>query len=172
MKRSILIFAGLLIVSLFTLNVYASNIAFVNLGKAIQTCKAGSDAKSSIQRMVKVKKTVIDRKANAVKAIYKQIKSGKLNAKEKESKEELYKTKLEDLKMYRSDAMSEIKTKEQNLTRDIIQGLVQTVKIIAKKRNLDAVFETNQSVVYWNDAKDITKDVIAAYNKVYTKSKK
>ncbi len=172
MKRSILIFAGLLIVSLFTLNVYASSIAFVSLGKALQTCKAGSDAKSSIQRMVNVKKAVIDKKANAIKEIYKQIKSGKMSANDKESKNELYQIKLKDLKRYRSDAAAEIQTKEQDLTRNIIEGLVQTVKIIAKKRNLDAVFETNQSVVYWNDAKDITKDVVDAYNKVYEKSKK
>jgi len=172
MKRSILIFAGLLIVSLFSLNVYASNIAFVNLGKAIQTCKAGLDAKSYIQRMANVKKAVIDKKANAAKEIYKQIKSGKLNAKDKKSKEELYQIKLKDLERYRSDAVAEIQAKEKDLTSNIIEGLVQTVKIIAKKRNLDAVFETNQGVIYWNNAKDITKDVVAAYDKEYAKSKK
>src|SRR5690606_9665005 len=68
---------------------------------------------------------------------------------------------------------AEIKRKEQKATQKIAIQVQKLVDDMAKKQNLDVVFELNTSgLLFLKDPLDITKDVIAEYQKQGSKTGK
>ncbi len=169
------IFLGfVVIIALFAFNsrALALKVAVVDLNKALQDCQAGIDAKSMLQKIIEAKKTVIDNKQQELNTLAQKIQNQSTPKKDKQQLEIEYQSKLRDLDRYKADATDDVVSKEREYTQNIINGLVETVKNISQKEGIDLVFEVHQGLVYWNDALDITSQVIKEYNKIYEQSKK
>jgi len=173
MKKFVVIFfAVFTILFIFNSKVFALKVAVVDLNKALQDCQAGIDAKSMLQKIIDAKKTVIDNKQQELNTLAQKIQNPQTPKKEKQQLEVEYQAKLRDLERYKADATDDVVSKEREYTQNIINGLVETVKNISQKEGIDLVFEVHQGLVYWNDALDITPQVIKEYNKIYEQSKK
>ena len=67
---------------------------------------------------------------------------------------------------------SEIKRKEQKATQKIAVSVTQVVNKIAEERGYEMVFETNSAgLIYLKNPANLTKEVIAAYEKSSKKEK-
>lgn len=172
MKKLFFGFVALITFLAFSSNAFALKVAVVDLNKALQNCQAGIDAKSMLQKIIDAKKTVIDNKQKELNDLAQKIQNPSTTKKEKQQLEVEYQTKLRDLERYKADATDDVVSKEREYTQNIINGLVETVKNISQKDGIDLVFEIHQGLVYWNDALDITPQVIKEYNKIYEQSKK
>ncbi|HEX13880.1 MAG TPA: OmpH family outer membrane protein [Desulfurella acetivorans] len=172
MKKYILGLVVFFSVLTFSANAFALKVAVVDLNKALQDCQAGIDAKSMLQKIIQAKKTVIDNKQQELNALAQKIQNPSTPKKEKQQLEVEYQTEARDLERYKADATDDVVSKEREYTQNIINGLVETVKNISQKEGIDLVFEVHQGLVYWNDALDITPQVIKEYNKIYEQSKK
>ena len=153
-------------------NAFALKVAVVDLNKALQDCQAGIDAKSMLQKIIEAKKMVIDSKQQELNTLSQKIQNPSTPKKDKQQLEIEYQTKLRDLERYKAYATDDVVSKEREYTQNIINGLVETIKNISQKESIDLVFEVHQGLVYWNDALDITPQVIKVYNKIYEQSKK
>ncbi len=174
MKRfSLIILIAVFLISAMAYNSNAVTVAFVNLKKVMQDSNMGKAAKEQIKALIQAKKIVIKKKETKLKEIIKKLKSKKLSKKEKKKLQNEYTKAMVDLQQYQAQASQEVRKKEIEETNKILSKAVNVIKNYAKKRGIDAVFETSQgSVVYWNDNMDITKTIIELMNKSENASKK
>ncbi len=169
MKRMLVVFLSVILLGAFSVSAAAKNIAVVDLEKAMHNCKAGQHAKSEIEKLIEAKKVVIERKVSQIKKLAKQLQNSKLSKSAKANKANVYQEKTKELERYKNDAADEVRTKERELSTKIINDLIGVVKKYAIAHKIDAVFEVHQGLVYWNDALDITKNIVKMYDAQYKK---
>ncbi len=172
MRKLFSVLISLFILTSFSGFAFAKTIAVVDLEKAMHECKAGKHAKAEIEKLIEAKKVVIDRKVEQLKKLANQLQNSKLSKAIKDKKAALYQDRAKEIERYKSDAADEVRTKEKVLSTKVINDLIGVIKQYAISHKIDVVFETHQGLIYWNDALDITKDIIKKYDAKYSKSKK
>ncbi len=172
MKRLFIALFSIVLLVSFSSVVSAKTIAVVDLEKAMHNCIAGKKAKKEIEKLVEAKKVVIDRKVNRLQQLARELRNSKLSKKLKDKKALSYQEKAKELERYKADAADEVRTKERELSTKVINDLIEVIKKYATAHKIDAVFETHQGLIYWNDALDITQSIIKMYDAQYLKSKK
>jgi Skp family chaperone for outer membrane proteins len=74
--------------------------------------------------------------------------------------------KQRDVQRFRDDLQGDVDNERNTILGKATQQMQDVVKKYAEANNIDVVVEA-QATVYFKGALDITKDVIAAYDKQY-----
>ncbi len=145
----------------------ALNIGMVDLQFALQNVEAGKQAKSQLEKEMLAKKQLIEKtqaslqkemeEADKNAAIMNEAARAKKNA-------ELQKKIAAFQKTYQ-DSQMDMQKRERELTQPIIEELRTIVQGLAKAQNLQLVLEKNSgAVLFVKDERDITKEVVEAFN--------
>ncbi|MEZ4598877.1 MAG: OmpH family outer membrane protein [Syntrophotaleaceae bacterium] len=149
-------------------------IGYIDLQKALNLSEAGKVAKSQIAEKVKKFQGTIESRQNELKKLNQEMEKQKmvLSAEAKAEKERDYQQKIKDYQRFAKDAQEELQQEDAQATRSILEDLFKVVKDIGNKGKYTMILEkTESSVLYADDAINLTDEVIAAYNKVYKKGK-
>jgi outer membrane protein len=149
-------------------------IGYIDLQKAINLSDAGKAAKDQITAKFKKYQGTIESRQNELKKMNEELEKQKmvLSAEAKTEKERDYQQKIKEYQRFAKDAQEELQQEEAQHTRSILEDLFKVVKEIGTKGNYTLILEkTESSVLYADDAINLTDQVITAYNKVYKKGK-
>jgi outer membrane protein len=149
-------------------------IGYIDLQKALNLSDAGKAAKSQIAEKVKKFQGTIESRQNELKKLNEELEKQKmvLSAEAKAEKERDYQQKIKEYQRFAKDAQEELQQQDAQHTRSILEDLFKVVKDMGNKGNYTLILEkTESSVLYADDAINLTDEVIAAYNKSYKKGK-
>ncbi len=166
------VWLGVLLVCVFTAASFSFalgselKIGVVDLQKALNSSERGRKAKAELRAEFEKKTKEIEVKKAEVEALRKELekKASLLSPKAKNAKEEEYRAKLRDLKHSVDDAKAELTTEENELSSQILKGLVEMIRKKGKREGYALILEANGGVIYVAPSLDITSSVIRAYD--------
>lgn len=144
-----------------------AKIGYVDLQKALNLSEAGKGAKEEIQSKVKEYETEVQKRQEELKRMKQELeKQAVLLSEEARSKKEReYQQELKDFQRFTKDIQDELKQKDADFTRRILEELFVIIKEIGQKEGYTMVLEkTESSILYADEKIDITGKVIKAYN--------
>lgn len=142
-------------------------IAIVSLQRALNDVEEGKKIKATLKKDFEVKKKEIDTMKDNVEKLSKDLEGQELVLSQdaKKTKAGDIQAKFMDLQNKAATFERELKTKEAESARKILDKLRIIVNTIAAKEGYSLVLENSADVVlYSKDAVDITNSVISAYN--------
>lgn len=163
---------GLVIISLFLFSkppkiVYVDSIKVLSGYKGMEYAKKEYDVKVSVWNAnLDTLKMEMESKFQEYEA-----KRLKLSAKEKELMEELLETKREQYLNYQQMVAEKMKKEDQELTSKVYSKVNDFLKRYGEQKGYAFILGANQygSIVYAEDAVDITDEVIEGLNKEFSK---
>ncbi len=162
-------FRSLLVVTALVMsaNAGASNYAYVDLQKAMETVKQGSTAKAKLEKEFNDKKKMISNREEEIKRLTADYQKKQLvmsNDKRAEEEQKIQKKMMEYRELVQQSEM-QMQKRQMELTQPIIDNIRNVVTDLASKSKYDLVYEKNQSGIFFaSNAKDITDDVIKSYD--------
>ncbi len=168
-KRFQMLMGVVLVFSLLALPALARaelKIGVVDLQRALNQSARGKKAKAELRAEFEKKTKEIQAKKAEVEALRKELqkKASLLSPKAKKAKEDEYREKLRELKFAIEDAKTELATKENELSSQILKDLVKLVRKKAKEEGYSLVLEANGGVIYVAPSLDITNRVIKEFD--------
>ncbi|PLX99385.1 MAG: hypothetical protein C0623_09975 [Desulfuromonas sp.] len=143
----------------------ATEIAFVDLQKALNLSQAGKDAKSRITDKVKEFEGKIEKQQTELKALKDELEkqAALLSAEARAGKERDYQQKLKDFQRFTKDRQEELQQLDAQYTNQIVENLLELAKSIAEKEGYDLLLERGSGgVIYGAESIDLTDKLIAA----------
>jgi outer membrane protein len=150
-------------------------IGYVDLQQALNESQHGKDAKEKFSEELKERQEQIASNEAKLKEMQEELQKKAPILKEEavKEKEAELKKEAENFQKFFLQSEEEMKRKESQLTRSILQGLEVVVKEIAKEKGYTFIFEKMEGgILYGPDADDLTGEVVKKYNKRYSKEKK
>lgn len=143
-------------------------IGKVDVQKVLVEVNEGKKVRDQLKSEFEKKQKILRKEEERIKKMKKDLdkQAAILNdqarsKKEKELQEEIFKIQQKSMTFQR-----EIQGKENKLKQPILDKIRKIVTTVSKQMKLDVTFESSTApVIYAKEEKDITKDVIKAYNK-------
>jgi outer membrane protein len=159
-----------LTITCFSLNVFSSTYAYVDLKLALETVKDGKKAKEKLEKEAEEKREIIAKREKELQNLTSQFEKKSLvmsNDKKMKEQQKIQK-KMMEYRQFVQQTETSMQKKQMELTKPIIDSMKDVVEEIAKKKNFDLVYEKNQgSVLFAKDQVSITNDVIKRYNEIH-----
>ncbi|MFC1493682.1 OmpH family outer membrane protein [Thermodesulfobacteriota bacterium] len=147
--------------------VYAADmkIAVIDTQKIMRESKSAGKARAVFLKDVQSKRTVLDAKQKEVKALEEEIRTGgkDMAPQVRKEKRDSLAREVKELNRLRSDLEEELKKKDAELRRKILQEVLEIVKEYRKKEKYSIVLE-KRSIIDSDDAIDITDKIIRLYD--------
>jgi len=164
-----LIVSLVLAMSFLALPVLAAEakIAYIDLQRALNECKAGKKAKDQITAKYKQLEGEFAAKQRELKKLKDELeKQGSvLSADAKTEKERQYQQKVKDFQRFAKDARDSLGQKENDFSRELIKELVLLVREIGKQENYTLILEKNEgSIIYGAKEVDLTDQLIRRHD--------
>ncbi len=162
----------MLSVGFFSFSAHAElKVGFVDLQKAIEGTSTGKKARTELEKEFKAKKKELESKEKDLKKMTEDFEKKKLVLSEDVKRRKGAELQQEILKFRQMVQQSEqnIRKREQELTRPIVEKLQKAVKEVAKEKKVTMVLNQNrnfQTVLWASDEVDLTSDVIKKYEKM------
>ncbi|NRA66482.1 MAG: OmpH family outer membrane protein [Pseudobacteriovorax sp.] len=128
----------------------------------------GKQARADLEKEIKGKEAELMKKKAELDKLNKNWKdqAALLSEEARLKKQQEFQQKFMALRNDEMKFQSEIKRKEQMATQKIAVSVSKMVNDLAKARGYEMVFETNSAgLLYLKDPVDLTKEVIAAFDK-------
>ena len=140
-------------------------IGFVDLDKAIQTSKAGKNAKARFQAQVKkVEANLLKDKDGLEKFRLDAEKKGLLlKEAEKRNLERELQRKLRDYQVRMRDSQEELRQREREAMDNILKEIANVVSEVGKKEKFTLIL-TRSQMLYVDQGVDITQKVVDLYD--------
>ncbi len=144
----------------------ALKIGTVDLQKALQESKKGKAAKSNLEKEFEARKKKIDAEQDSIRKESEdfQKKSMVLSEKARAEKGMQLQARMGAWQELVQKSQGEIQQKEVEMTKPIIEGLRELTNDLAKKKDVELVYEANAGLLYAKDRVDLTPDLIKAYD--------
>ncbi|MBW2558549.1 MAG: OmpH family outer membrane protein [Deltaproteobacteria bacterium] len=152
----------------------AGKSGFINMKEILLNSDAGTAATLDLKKFVEERRTQIQEKENVLKKLKDDLEKQRpvLTESAYKEKELSYQKEYRDYKRFIEDANQEMKLKDQELSRELIPEVLKVVDTIGKKDGYTSIMDVNSGgLVFHSKANDITKKVIAEYNKAYNSGK-
>jgi outer membrane protein len=161
----------LIAIALFTLSFSSfaqSVVGLVDIQKIITTVKEGKSVQKTLEKNFNDKKTVLQKEEEKIKKAQEDYKkqsmvlaeAARIN-KEREIQEMMMKLQNKTMEYQR-----EIQKMEQDMKKPILERLRPIIDEISQSNNVDMTFELSAApIVYAKNKKDLTDEVIKAYDK-------
>ena len=148
--------------------------AFVDLQEALNLCKAGQDAKEEFAKRVEKAEGRLSSQQEELKRLKEILEkqSAMLSEEARKEKEWDYQTKLRDFKRLYQDSQDELKAKDNEITKEILQEMVVIVHEYGKEKGFTFIFEKSESALLYADKPmDVTEDILKIYDQQYLQKK-
>lgn len=162
MRKSVLL--GLL--SLVSVQAFAFKVGVVDLQKALQDSKKGKAAKANLEKEFQAKKKEIDKQQESLRKMSEEFqkKSLVLSEKARAEKGMELQQKMGAWQELVQKSQSDIQAKEAEMTRPLIDGLRAQLNDLAKKKDVDVVYEANAGMLYAKDRVEMTEELVKLYD--------
>lgn len=144
----------------------------VDVQKVLVTVNQGVAVRDQLKKSFEDKQKVLKKDEDAIKKLQDdyQKKAAVINDTEKAKKEREIQEKIIAIQQKTSTYQKEIQDMEQNLKTPILERVKNIVDDVAKSSGVDFVYEAATApILYAKTEKDLTDDVIKAYNKKHAK---
>lgn len=140
-------------------------IGFVDLEKAIQTSKAGKNAKAKFQAQVKKVEANLLKEKEALEKFRADAEKRGLLLKEGEKRnlEREFQRKLRDYQARMRDSQDELREREREAMDSILKEIANVVSEVGKKEKFTLILPRSQ-LLYVDQGVDITQKVVALYD--------
>lgn len=147
-------------------------LGYVNLQKALNECLAGKEAVLELETETKKRQEQIDAKQEELKKLNDEIEKKKTvwSADMQEQKNKELQAKMQEFQRFYLQSNDDLKRKEQMEKTEIIKGLIEVAKPLAKEKGYAFLFEL-QGLIYGPPEADLTNDIIKAYDAERKKEK-
>lgn len=142
-------------------------VAFVDLQNALQSVDAGKKAKSQLEKEMNQKKQTLEKTQAALQKETEEFdkKAAIMNEAARAKKQAELQKKIAEFQKSYGESQMELQKRERELTKPIIDELRSIVEGIGKGQGFHLILEKNEgAVLYAQDGKDLTKEVIDAFN--------
>jgi len=150
-------------------------LAFVDLQKALNLCKAGQEAKEKFAKKVEKAEENLAGKQEELKKLKDVLeKQGALlNEAVFKEKEKDYQAKLRDFKRLYDESQDELKAQDNEAVKEILSELVKITQSYGKEKGFTLVFEKSESALLFADeSMEITDAIIKIYDTDYSQRSK
>ena len=158
-----------LLVSFVAFSAHAEfKAGFIDMQKAIQSTKAGKNAKSALEKEFDKKKKSLQAQESELKKKAEDFEKKKMVLSDKVRETKGRELQQEMLKFREELQKSQLamRQKEMEMTKPILEKMQKVIGDVAKAQGLSMVFERGQDSVMWAKADlDITDEVVKKYNK-------
>jgi outer membrane protein len=161
------IFAFMIASGLSFAHAATTQIAVVDMQKAIQSTVEGKKAKGELEGEFEKKKKELQKREADLKKMGEDIEKKKavlseeaLGKKQAEFQEEMMK-----YREIMGKSQVEIQKKERDLTQPILEKMKKTIERVAKDKGYNMVIENNAAILFAEKSNDITDDVVKAFEK-------
>ncbi len=144
-----------------------TNIAVVDMQKAIQGTAEGKKAKSELEGEFEKKKKELQKREGDLKKMGEDLEKKKsvlseeaLGKKQAEFQEEMMK-----YREVMGKSQVEIQKKERDLTAPILEKMRKVIEKVAKEKGFNLVLENSGAILFAEKTNDITDDVVKAFEK-------
>ena len=173
MFRSMALRAGLLCLALAPLATIASaqlKVAVVNVQQAMLDSDDLKKASAELEARYKPRQDELQKLQNDLTSIQQQLQSNKLTPQAANDLSVQGQRKQRDAQRLSDDLQAEFDKDRQDVLAKAAQRMQDVVKKYSEEKGYDMVQDVSQTI-YYKPALDITKDILAAYNKAYPASK-
>lgn len=151
----------------------ATSIAVFDAQEVLDSIDEGKSAVAKLEKEASEKKQTIENKQKELEKMKKDLDAQALVLSKEAlaAKEKDFQAKYIDFEKLRMEAQRDLQQKELAATGEIFKKINAVIQKLGKEGNYDFVLEKNQGAVtyYKSSDSDITKKVIAEYNKTYKK---
>ncbi len=142
-------------------------VGYVDLQKALNTCKAGKDAKGTISALVKKYEDEFKAKQEDLLKLKTNLEkqASLLSVDARKEKEREYQQEVKELQRFQKDVKEELQQKDADHTKRILNELFETLKSIGKEGQYTMILEKNEGAVIYADEKiDLTDQLVKKYD--------
>lgn len=143
-------------------------IGTVDMQHALQTVEAGKKAKATLEKEFNKKKGQLQKEEAAIRKMGEELRKQAMvmNDEARAKKQAELQERIMKFQEMTARSQAEIQDRERQLTEPIINKLRGIIKNLATSKGYTMVLEKNENTVLFSqDQSDLTKDVIATYNK-------
>lgn len=169
MKSLIAVMASLLIAST---SFAAVSVGKVDVQKVLISVTQGQSVRDQLKKSFDEKQKVLKGEEDKIRKLQDdyQKKASVLNDKEKGKKEREIQEKIVAIQQQTATFQKDIQDMEQKLKTPILEKVKAIVDEVAKNADVDMVYEAATApILYSKQEKDLTDEVIKAYNKKFPK---
>jgi outer membrane protein len=143
-------------------------IGLVDIQKVITTIKEGKNVQKTLEKAFNDKKAVLKKDEDKIKKAQEDYKKQSMVLAEaaRATKERDIQKMMMDLQNKTMEYQREIQKMEQDMKKPILEKLRPIIDEVSKENKVAMTFELSAApIVYAESKKDITEDVIKAYDK-------
>ena len=141
-------------------------VALVNSQQALLESEELKKASAELEKKYKPKQDELQKLQADLQGIEQQISSGKLNERAAAELQVQGQRKQRDAQRISEDTQQEFDRDRQEVLGKSAQKMQDVIKKLSDEKGYDLVLDAAQALTF-KPALDITKDVVAAYNKAY-----
>jgi len=167
-KLSLKNLSMVLVIVGFASPAFAFKAAYIDMQSAIQSTKAGKSAKAKLEKEFNAKKAKLKKKEEGIKkdAESFQKKAAVYSDKVRAEKQQALQKRMMEFQQELQQSQANIQKKEREMTQPILMKLQKVIAKVSKDKGFSMVFEKSEQSVMWADnALDITKDVVSTFEK-------
>lgn len=142
----------------------------VDIQKILLTVKQGQKVRDDLKKEFDKKQAALQKEEGSIRKMQEELqKQGVvMNDKAKEKKEREIQEKIIALQQKSMEYQKEIQDMENKLKKPILERVREIIDEVSKSSNVDMTYESSTApIVYAKEEKDLTDDVIKAYDKKF-----
>lgn len=168
MRKTLILVVIVLVMSAFAIS--QVKVGVVNAQEILQKTKKGVEIQKRLEQLQEKKQTELQTKQEEIKKLEKEVLSPALNQETREKKSLDLQTKRKNLKRYIEDAQNEIQRASQKELVELEKAVMPLIDQIGKSKGFTIIFDiTRPGIVYFDQAIDITGEVIKAFDAKFPK---
>jgi outer membrane protein len=145
-----------------------TKIAIINVQNAVLETAEIKKAQAELEAKYKPRQAELEALQKELEGLQKQLEAGqgKLTPQALQNIQTTGQRKQRELQRKSEDLEAEVNRERNDILQKTGTRMTETVKKLAEERGLDVVIDTTNAI-YSKPALDITKDVVAAYDKAF-----
>ncbi|MBC7429091.1 MAG: OmpH family outer membrane protein [Bacteriovorax sp.] len=150
----------------------AVSVGKVDVQKVLITVNQGIAVRDSLKKSFDEKQALLKKEEESIKKLQDDYgkKASVINDKEKAKKEKEIQEKIIAIQQKTATFQKEIQDMEQKLKTPILERVKSIVDEVSKAADVDLVYEAATApILFAKTEKDLTNDVVTAYNKKFPK---
>lgn len=161
---------ALLLAMTFVVPAHALTLGKVDIQKVLLTVKQGQKVRDDLKKEFDKKQAELQKEESAIRKMQEDFeKQGVvMNDKAKAKKEQEIQAKIIQLQQKSMGYQKEIQEMENKLKKPILDRVKEIIDTVSKDAGVDLTYEASTApIVYAKSEKDLTDDVIKAYDKKF-----
>jgi outer membrane protein len=174
--RRILIIATLILMSAVSLQAADLKVGHFDLQRLIAQSDAGKDAREKYLSRAKNYQDELNGRAEKLKKIKEEVGAEAKGLKENEKpsallveKDKEYAVLFRDYQRLQGGYQDELKVYDAELTRKVLEELTPVLRSYAVANKYDYLFRLNETLAYALEKRDVTDELVKAFNKALRK---